>query len=53
MIQIQEIIYNEEGILLETKTHEIEGPSREELIAEKEAQLITIYEEIQNLKNQQ
>jgi SHS2 domain-containing protein len=29
---------------------EVDGPSNEELIAEKEAQLITIYTEIQKLK---
>jgi hypothetical protein len=50
MAQIQEMIYNEEGILLEIKVHEFPEPSQEELIAEKEAQLILIYEELKTLK---
>ena len=40
-------------ILLETIQIEIEVPTQEEIIAEKEAELIAIYNEIQNLKKEQ
>lgn len=37
--------------LLEVIETEVEEPTQEELIADKEAQLLAIYEEIQALKN--
>jgi hypothetical protein len=52
MTQTEERIYNEQGELLEIKIHEFAVPSQEELISEKEAQLLAIYQELQNLKNQ-
>lgn len=53
MALIEEKIYDKHGELLEVKIHQIEGPTQEELILEKEAQLLAIYQELQNLKNQQ
>lgn len=52
MAQIEERIYDQEGELLEIKIHEIEGPTQEELIAQKEAQLLAIYEELKTLKGE-
>lgn len=42
-------IYDENG-LVEVEFIEVDEPTPEELIAQKEAQLLTIYEEIQLLK---
>jgi len=42
-----------DGSLVVTEVSTIEIPSPEEIIAEKEAQLIAIYNEIQNLKKEQ
>lgn len=39
--------------LVETITIELDEPTAEELIADKEAQLLAIYEELQALKNNQ
>ena len=46
---------NEDGTttLISVEDVVVEGPTQEELIAEKEAQLLSIYEEIQALKNEQ
>ena len=49
MAQVRKEIYDENG-LVSVEFIEIEGPTQEELIAQKEAQLIAIYEEIQRLK---
>lgn len=49
MIQIREEIYDENG-LVEVIFHQIEEPTTEELIAQKQEQLLAIYEEIQLLK---
>lgn len=48
---IREEIYNENG-LIEVRFHEIDTTASEELIKQKEDELLRIYEEIQNLKNQ-
>ena len=42
---------NGENILIDTIDIEIEGPTQEEIIAEKEAELLRVYAEIQELKN--
>jgi len=50
MAQVRNEIYNEEG-LVSVEFIEVDEPTQEELIAQKEAELLAIYEEIQNLKN--
>ena len=49
MAQIREEIYNNNG-LVEVKFHEVDQPTQEELIAEKEAELLKIYAELNELK---
>jgi len=49
MAQIREEIYDDNG-LVEVKFHEVDEPTQEELIAEKEAQLLKIYAELNELK---
>ncbi len=49
MAQIREEIYNNNG-LVEVKFHEVDEPTQEELIAEKEAELLKIYAELNELK---
>jgi hypothetical protein len=51
MPQVRNEIYNEEGLVI-VEYIEIDEPTQDELIAEKEAQLIAIYEELKNLKTQ-
>ena len=51
MAQIRNEIYDDNG-LVEVVFIEVDEPTIEELIAQKEAQLIAIYEEIQTLKGQ-
>jgi hypothetical protein len=50
MTQLRHEIYDENG-LVEVQFIEVAEPTQEELIAQKEAELLAIYEEIQNLKN--
>jgi len=50
MAQLREEIYNEDG-LVEVRFHEVEEQPIEEIIADKEAQLLAVYEELQALKN--
>ena len=50
MPEIRNEIYNDEG-LISVEFIEVNEPTHEELIAQKEAELLAIYEEIQNLKN--
>jgi hypothetical protein len=50
MAQVRNEIYNDEG-LVSVEFIEVDEPTQEELIAQKEAELLAIYEEIQNLKN--
>ena len=52
MAQFRNEIYDENG-LVRVEFIEVEGPTQEELIAQKEAELLAIYEEIQRLKNPQ
>jgi hypothetical protein len=52
MAQIRQEIYDDNG-LVRVEFIEVEGPTQEELIAQKEAELLAIYEEIQRLKNPQ
>jgi hypothetical protein len=49
MSQIREEIYNQDG-LVEVKFIEVDEPTSEELIAEKEAELLKIYAELNALK---
>ena len=51
MTQIREEIYDDNG-LVEVKFIEVDEPTQEELIAEKEAQLLKIYAELNALKEQ-
>ena len=50
MAQIRKEIYNDNG-LVEVVFVEVDEPTKEELIAQKEAELIAIYKEIEILKN--
>lgn len=54
MAQVRQEIYDDNG-LVRVEYIEVDEPSTEELIAQKEAQLLEMYEEIQRLKqiNQQ
>jgi hypothetical protein len=49
MAQIRQEIYDDNG-LVEVKFIEINEPTQEELIAEKEAELLKIYAELNELK---
>ena len=51
MTQIREEIYDDNG-LVEVKFIEVDEPTNEELIADKEAQLLAMYEELNALKEQ-
>jgi len=46
-----EIYYDETG-LVEVEFIEIEVPTQEELIAQKEAQLLALYEELKSLRGE-
>lgn len=48
--EIYETNENGQTILIDTIEIDIEGPTQEELIAEKEAELLKMYAEIQALK---
>jgi hypothetical protein len=52
MAQIRNEIYDDNG-LVEVRYIEVEDISQEDLLKEKEAELIRIYNEIQQIKNQQ
>lgn len=52
MAQVRNEIYDDNG-LVRVEFIEVQEPTQEELIAQKEAQLLAIYEEIQRLKNPQ
>lgn len=49
MAQIRQEIYDDNG-LVEVKFIEVNEPTQEELIAEKEAELLKIYAELNELK---
>ena len=51
MTQLRNEIYDKNG-LVEVVFIEVEGPTQEELIAQKEAQLVAIYEELKSLKGE-
>jgi len=51
MTQLRNEIYDKNG-LVEVVFIEVEGPTQEELIAEKEAQLVAMYEELKALKGE-
>ena len=51
MAQIRNEIYDKNG-LVEVVFIEVEGPTQEELIAQKEAQLVAMYEELKALKGE-
>jgi hypothetical protein len=50
MAQIRKEIYDDNG-LVEVVFIEVDEPTQEELIAQKEAELMAIYKEIEILKN--
>jgi hypothetical protein len=50
MAQIRKEIYDDNG-LVEVVFIEVDEPAQEELIAQKEAELMAIYKEIEILKN--
>lgn len=51
MAQIREEKYDEKG-LVEVIFHEVADPTPEELIAQKEAELLAVYAELQALKGE-
>jgi hypothetical protein len=51
MPQIREEIYNENG-LVEVRFIEVDEPTKEELIAQKEAELLAMYNELKQLKGE-
>lgn len=51
MKQIRHEIYNEEG-LVSVEFIEVDEPTQEELIAQKEAELLAMYEELKALKGE-
>jgi hypothetical protein len=51
MTQIRNEIYDKNG-LVEVVFIEVEGPTQEELIAQKESQLVALYEELKSLKGE-
>lgn len=52
MAQVRNEIYDDNG-LLKVEYIEVDDVSTQDIIAQKEAELLRIYEEIQNIKNQQ
>lgn len=51
MAQIRNEIYDENG-LVRVEFTEVEGPSQEELIAQKETQLLDLYAELKTLRGE-
>ena len=51
MAQIRNEIYDENG-LVRVEFIEVEDPTQEELIAQKEAQLLALYAELKTLKGE-
>jgi hypothetical protein len=51
MAQLRNEIYDENG-LVRVEFIEVESPTQEELIAQKEAQLFAMYEELKALKGE-
>jgi len=52
MPQVRNEIYDENGII-RVEYIEVEEPTQEELIAQKEAELLAVYQELQRLKDNQ
>lgn len=52
MAQVRNEIYDDNG-LVRVEFIEVDEPSQEELIAQKETELIAIYQELQRLKDNQ
>lgn len=52
MIQVRNEIYDENG-LVRVEFIEVDEPIQEELIAQKEAELLAVYQELQRLKDNQ
>ena len=52
MAQIRNEIYDENG-LVKVEFIEVEGSTQEELIAQKEAQLLALYDELKALKGEE
>lgn len=50
MAQIRNEIYDDNG-LVKVEFIEVDEPSQEELIAEKEAQLLALYEELKQMRD--
>jgi hypothetical protein len=51
MAQLRQEFYNETG-LVKVEFIEVEEPTQEELIAQKETQLLALYEELKALKGE-
>jgi hypothetical protein len=51
MPQIREEIYDENG-LVEVRFIEVDEPTQEEIIAQKEAELLAMYNELKQLKGE-
>jgi hypothetical protein len=51
MAQVRNEIYDDNG-LIRVEYIEVEEPTAEELVAEKEAQLLALYEELKALKGE-
>ena len=51
MAQVREEIYDENG-LVDVIFHEVADPTPEELIAQKEAELLAVYAELKALKGE-
>ena len=51
MAQFRNEFYNETG-LVKVEFIEVEGPTQEELIQEKETQLLALYEELKSLRGE-
>jgi hypothetical protein len=49
MIQVRNEIYDDNG-LVRVEYIEVEGPTQEEIIAQKEAELLALFEELKALK---
>jgi hypothetical protein len=49
MIQVRNEIYDDNG-LVRVEYIEVEGPTQEEIIAQKEADLLALFEELKALK---
>lgn len=52
MILVRNEIYDEKG-LVRVEFIEVDEPTQEELIAQKEAELLAVYQELQRLKDNQ